>query len=491
MQAKGLPQDVRELIFPSIFKTSNDKPSSEILDLISSHKNHLYKLVRQRSGYKIGVAKYQIKPEAKWAVDGRGIDVEDIKYTIELGKQLGENSTNPHLFANIKKFKKLSNTTFELVFYQPFLPDIFLPEFELIRAEKAQKALTDIEAFLAENNGDFEIPASQGTIVKKRNTLLIRTPKNEMDIRCHPNIPNLIANFKAKAFEWMPDHSHLGPYWYHNTLKRHPEIFANDYIHVFKPGRWIEVLYFNHRNEGYANLDVRRAIAHSIDKNTLIEEHDMLLPTPGVISPDHKFFNPGTYFYEYDPKLTKTLLRSANWNIAKPSGRGRFLTELAFPKDNPLRSAMATQIKELLKGSGVAVKLRPTSQSIYLKQVLSKGNFSGLALASIEISPFTNLLALLDHRRNPSRHTPPQETGHSISGISMNIGHFIDYKTVELITSSNRSLNMEQFAKRHSKLQDSIAIKLPFYPLFVYPRVGFYNRDKGKVAAKPAPKELH
>ena len=73
----------------------------------------------------------------------------------------------------------------------------------------------------------------------------------------------------------------------------------------------------------FANTQFRQAIAHSIDKDTLIDEvqHGLGYPQWSSISPAAgDFFNPDVRRYEYDPALAKEILDELGWTDSDGDG---------------------------------------------------------------------------------------------------------------------------------------------------------------------------
>lgn len=80
------------------------------------------------------------------------------------------------------------------------------------------------------------------------------------------------------------------------------------------PSDWVLKLYFNTRREPLDRRDVRRAIAHAVNRQALVDKAQMggaVVASPGLLSPGSRWHNPDLPAYAYDPARAEVLLAQA------------------------------------------------------------------------------------------------------------------------------------------------------------------------------------
>lgn len=117
----------------------------------------------------------------------------------------------------------------------------------------------------------------------------------------------------------------------------------------------------------FTDLNFMRALAHSIDKKSMIDLSYYGLAEPAVaeISPANKIFhNPNLKDYEFDPRLAAELLEKAGYRLAKSGQRvdaqgNRIEFNLTTNTGNPEREQLCAIFKQDLEDLGIKVNYRP------------------------------------------------------------------------------------------------------------------------------------
>jgi len=74
---------------------------------------------------------------------------------------------------------------------------------------------------------------------------------------------------------------------------------------------WNAKLMINHQKEPFSDPKFRRALAHAIDREALVEivlRGEGLAGSPGMVPPDSDWYNPAVEAYEYDPELARGMI---------------------------------------------------------------------------------------------------------------------------------------------------------------------------------------
>ncbi len=133
-----------------------------------------------------------------------------------------------------------------------------------------------------------------------------------------------------------------------DRFKDNPDIES-----IVVPGVGIEALHVNQRQEKMQDLRVRQAIAHAIDKDTLIDLMTQGTTTAidsGIFGPDWAV-SPNLTTYAYDPQLAHSLFEEAGWDF-----NNDVIRYLGNQDD-----VMALYIQQALADAGVKVELVSTA----------------------------------------------------------------------------------------------------------------------------------
>jgi peptide/nickel transport system substrate-binding protein len=131
---------------------------------------------------------------------------------------------------------------------------------------------------------------------------------------------------------------------------------------------------------------VRQALAHAIDRETLVR--GLLLglgqPITGPFPVTSWAYNPAVAQIPYDPARAKALLREAGWN---PGSDGMLMKDgkpfrftLMTNQGNKMRELAAQVIQSQLTAIGIDAKIRIIEWSSFIHQFVDKKNFEALIL---------------------------------------------------------------------------------------------------------------
>jgi peptide/nickel transport system substrate-binding protein len=196
-----------------------------------------------------------------------------------------------------------------------------------------------------------------------------------------------------------------------------------------------------------SNLKVRKAIAHAIDRDSIIEfvmgkaarEAGALLP------PDHWSGHQELHGYPYDPDRARELLREAGYFDSKP------LYLIYKTSNNPFRLRLATIIQDQLKDVGIRIDIRSYDWGTFYGDIKA-GRFQMYSLSWVGLK-MPDIFRYIFH----SSAVPPQ---------GANRGRFINTRADELIEAAETTPDLGRQAGLYRDLQEHLHEQLPYVPLW-------------------------
>ena len=214
---------------------------------------------------------------------------------------------------------------------------------------------------------------------------------------------------------------------------------------------------FNLEDPVLSNLDVRKAIAHAIDRHALI--HYMLggktRVANALLVADHWAGEPDVPAYKYDPVLAREYLKKAGYSREHP------LTLEYKTSSDPFRLRIATIIQQQLRDIGIQVKLRSFDWATFYGDIKA-GRFQLYSLTWVGIkSP--DIFRYVFH----STSVPP---------AGANRGRFKDKTADRLIEQADNASTQQEQAAYYRQLQDYLQSRLPYVPLWYQEHFAAMNR---------------
>jgi peptide/nickel transport system substrate-binding protein len=212
-------------------------------------------------------------------------------------------------------------------------------------------------------------------------------------------------------------------------------------------GNVFTYLGFNLQDPDLKQLTVRKAIAHAINREEIIEYvlGGAARKAGALLPPDHWAGNPGLSGYPFDPEHSRMLLRKAGYNINNP------LTISYKTSNNPLRLRLSTIIQYQLGQVDINIDLRSYDWGTLYGDIKS-GRFQMYSLSWVGLN-LPDIFRYVFH----SSSTPP---------AGANRGHFEDVRTDELIELAESKTDLKEQAEIYHELQKWLHEKLPYIPLW-------------------------
>jgi peptide/nickel transport system substrate-binding protein len=224
------------------------------------------------------------------------------------------------------------------------------------------------------------------------------------------------------------------------------------------PGTTYRYLAFNFRDPRLRDVRVRRAIAYSIDRATIV--NSMLRGTAriatGLLSPESWAYTGNVTDYTYDLEKARHLLDEAGY----PAGaNGSRALKFEF-KTTPEGARVGEVFQAMLQRVGIALTIRTLDFATYYADVQS-GKFDLTSLQWVGINDPNHYYMVFD-----SKKTPP----------GLNRGFYSNPAMDRLVEAGMRTLDRAERAKIYAQVQQLAAEDLPYVSLWWVDNVAVMNR---------------
>jgi peptide/nickel transport system substrate-binding protein len=242
---------------------------------------------------------------------------------------------------------------------------------------------------------------------------------------------------------------------------------------IKKPGSVWQYLAFNLKDPILSKVEVRRAIAHAIDRQRIVT--DLLrghgVPTDTMFGQGHWARAENLPTYAYDPNRAKQLLDQAGYR--DPDGDGpqpRF--SLTFKTStNAEANTRAEAIQQMLRQVGIDMKIVASELGTFLEDI-GKGNFQMYSLSRNGIAD-PDFYYIIFHSSN----VPPE---------GQNRGYYSNPKVDQLITEGRGTFDRAKRKQIYGEIQRIVQEDLPYVSLYHQINVAVMDKDLQGYTMYPA-----
>jgi len=231
-----------------------------------------------------------------------------------------------------------------------------------------------------------------------------------------------------------------------------PELYAylreRDGVQVeVRPGTNFSYLAFNQEDPATGRLAVRKAIAHALDRETLLHFlfRDLGRTAESIFPPDHWVGIQGLEPYAYAPERAVALLKEAGFDAAHP------LRLTLKTSSDPFRLRLATAIQSQLAAVGIQLSIRSYDWGTFFGDVKA-GRFQLYGLTWVGVHT-PDIFRYVFH----SRSIPPN---------GANRGRYRNPEADRLIDQAASEPDLEHQAALYRALQRLLHDDLPYVPLW-------------------------
>jgi peptide/nickel transport system substrate-binding protein len=427
-------QNLRGLLFASLVRLSNSGPNHSLVpvpDLATSWKITNTSYV------------FQIRNDLKFS-DGSPITEDDFRFSV----QAFQNSASP--FApTFKKIKSVSYSqnqltltteSFESTFFLdiaflPILPKKIVSQYgdnyyqNLISSGPFTLVSCDESSIVLSANPHShmqpKIKRVLFKIIRDDNSRFLRLYKGDIDIVINDMPPTKVSTF----------------------------LQSDKFTVLTLPGGNITYLLLNLRDTLLQNINIRKAIAHAIDKAEIIK-----YKLEGLAIPASTFVLPSSVYF--DPTL-----KLPNYSLSAAQSVFKELKEMPKIeiKTSNQKSAVENgkMIAYQLEQAGAEVSLKSYEWGTYYADI-KKGNFQIATMKAVGVQD-PDLYRLMFH----SEQTPPN---------GLNRGYYSNSQLDPLLLSGNRIANAEKRIAHYHKVQKIVLDDIAMIPLWYDKYVAIFNK---------------
>ena len=231
-----------------------------------------------------------------------------------------------------------------------------------------------------------------------------------------------------------------------------PELLA--YLKQENPGRSMATpgsnftyLGFNLQDPALSDLRVRQAIAHAIDRRSIIGQvmRGAAREAESLFPPEHWAGHPDLSPYGFDPARSRSLLAAAGYTAQNP------LRLVYKTSSDPFRIRLATIIQSQLNAVGIQVDLRSYDWGTFFGDIKA-GNFQLYSLSWVGLRTpdiFRYIFA--------SDSLPP---------AGANRGRYASDRLDHLLSQAEAAASLEQQAVYYRQIAEQLHRDLPYVPLW-------------------------
>jgi len=225
-----------------------------------------------------------------------------------------------------------------------------------------------------------------------------------------------------------------------------------------KQGDTFTYLGFNLEDPITSNALIRRAIAHAIDRDSIIQYvmGKSARKAGALLPPNHWAGNANITGYDYDPDIAKALLKQAGYSLESP-------LQLSYKtSSDPFRLRLATIIQDQLKAVGINVNIRSYDWGTFYGDIKA-GRFQMYSLSWVGLK-MPDVFRYVFH----SSAVPPD---------GANRGRFVSEQVDALIETAELESSLKKQAEYYRELQQILFDALPTIPLWYEDNVLAIRKD--------------
>ncbi len=418
---------------------------------------------------------YAIQPDATWG-DGVPVTTKDVMFTWRVGRHQKSGVGNIEFYRSLYKISIISDKEFTLHFDKLTFDYNGINDFNLLPAHVDEKNFSEPESYKNRtaydtdplNKGLFFGPyritdmATGSHVVLEPNPTWYGKPPEfkQIVVRAIGNTAALEANLLSGGIDMIAGELGLTIDQAISFEKRHKD----KYNVIFKPGLIYEHIDLNLDNPLLRDLRVRKALIHSIDRQSISERlFDGRQPVAhSSVNPLDWVFADDVPKYDFSPELASQLLDEAGWRIKKRGIRyndiGEKLSfEIMTTAGNRTRELVEQILQSQWKAVGIEVKIKNEPARVFFGQTMTERRFSAFGMYAWMSSP-ENVPRTTLH----SSHIPTPDNNYA----GQNYTGFKNAEMDALLEKIETELDKSKRRVMWRRIQHIYAEQLPVIPLY-------------------------
>jgi peptide/nickel transport system substrate-binding protein len=401
---------------------------------------------------------FHLRKDVKWT-DGQPFTARDVEFGFNLIRDPATLTSYAEDYKQVQSFEMLDDYTFRVVYEKPFAP-----------ALASWGSMVVLPRHLLEGKNINETDFGQHPVGLGPHRFELWERNTRFTLRSNPQYYRGAPWIERVVYRVIPDEATqflelksggidmmgLTPLQY--TRQTSTPVFAKN----FRKYRYVSNAYtymgYNLSDERFADVRVRRAFAHAIDKQEIVDTvlFGLGRPTESPYRPGTAWLNDKLPPYEYSPDKARALLAEAGWKDSDGDGildkNGKPFAFRILTNQNELRLKAATVIQKRLRDVGVDVSVRVLEWSAFLNDFIDKRRFEVIVLGwSLSLDP------------------DQYDIWHS-SKTGFKQFNFVGYKNAEvdeLLEKGRRTFDEAERKRTYDRLQEILYEDQPYTFLFV------------------------
>ena len=430
---------------------------------------------RTASGKRGIAVTYTIRADARWG-DGAPVTSADVVFTWKVGRHPLSGVGDMELYRSLQSIDVVDDKTFTMHFDKLTFEYNAINGFRLLPEHLERQPFADPANYKnrtafdtdTTNEGLYFGPYLVAEVVAGSHVVLEPNPTwwgpkphfRRIVVRVIGNTAALEANLLSGAIDMIAGELGLTLDQAIALDRRHGRRFQ----FVYKPGLIYEHIDLNLSNPILADVRVRRALVHGIDRAAISRQlfagrqpvaHSPVSPLDWVAADDIPK-------YGYAPNTAKRLLREAGWNATRQGARtnkkGERLTlEIMTTAGNRSRELVQQVLQSQWKKLGIDVRVKNQPARVFFGETVTQRKFSGLAMYAWISAPESVPRTTLHSAHIPS-------PGNNFAG--QNYTGFNNPEMDRLIDKIEVELDREKRRALWRRIQEIYATELPVIPLY-------------------------
>jgi peptide/nickel transport system substrate-binding protein len=418
---------------------------------------------------------YAIRSDAVWG-DGVPVTTKDVLFTWRIGRIEEAGINSQELYRRMENVVAHDDKRFTIQWNKRTCDAEAINDFEIVPSHLEAPAASDPTQYRSRNAYDTD-PTNPGlyfgpyritrvepgasVTLEPNPTWWGQKPQfKRIVVRTIENTAALEANLLSGEIDYIAGEDGISLDQALEFEKRH----GDDYNVVFKPGLFYEHIDLMLDNPVLADVRVRRALLHAIDREAISTRlfegkqpvaHTSVHPLDSVHVDDVRK-------YPFDTALAGRLLDEAGWTDLRDGIRHNaagepLRLEIMTTSGNRVRELVEQVIQSNLRDAGVDLRIRNEPARVFFGRTLQERNFAGLAMFAWFSSP-QNVPRTTLH----STMIPTQANGRS----GQNYTGYTSPAMDEAIDKVEVECGAAEQAKWWRTIQTEYAENLPVLPLY-------------------------
>lgn len=338
---------------------------------------------------------FHLRRDVKWT-DGQPFTARDVEFGFNLIRDPATLTAYAEDYKQVQSFELLDDFTFRVTYEKPFAP-----------ALSSWGSMVVLPRHLLEGRNINESGYGQKPVGLGPHKFESWERNTRFTLRANPDYYRGAPWIERVVYRVIPDESTqflelksggldmmgLTPLQY--TRQTSTPVFARD----FRKYRYVSNAYtymgYNLDDPRFADVRVRQAFGHAIDKQEIVDAvlFGLGRPTEGPYRPGTAWVNDKLPPYTHDPARARALLAEAGWTdtdgdgIVDKDGKP-FSFRILTNQGNDQRLKTATMIQKRLRDVGVDAQVRVLEWSAFINDFIDKRRFEVIVLGwSLSLDP--------------------------------------------------------------------------------------------------------